>query len=365
MREVIVITGSSGLIGSRTARRLAPDHDVVGLDTKPPSSAGVLREHVPVDLTRQESVEAALGQVRRTCGERIASVLHLAAYYDFSGEPSPLYEEVTVNGTSRLLEGLARQGLRVEQFLFSSSMLVHAPCAKGERIDESSPLLPRWDYPRSKVDTEQLLRARHGALPLAILRIAGVYDDRCHSIPIAHQLQRLFERQLTSRFFPGDLSHGQAFVHLEDLVDAFAALVERRASLPSELTLLIGEPETASYDELQRRLGALLHGEEVRTHRIPKTLAKAGAWVQDHLPGRTAFIKPWMIDLADDHYELDVSRARALLGWEARRRLLGTLPQMVEALQADPPGFYRENKLQPPRWLERALVRPRERAPAR
>src|SRR5262245_16560705 len=28
------------------------------------------------------------------------------------------------------------------------------------------------------------------------------------------------------------------------------------------------------------------------------------------------FIKPWMIDLADDHYELEISRDRALLDWD-------------------------------------------------
>ena len=34
------------------------------------------------------------------------AVVHLAAYYDFSGEPSDLYERVTVQGTLRLLNGL-------------------------------------------------------------------------------------------------------------------------------------------------------------------------------------------------------------------------------------------------------------------
>ena len=50
-------------------------------------------------------------------------------------------------------------------------------------------------------------------------RIAGVYDDQCHSIPLANQMQRIFERTLTSRVFPGDVSRGQAFLHLDDLKD--------------------------------------------------------------------------------------------------------------------------------------------------
>jgi nucleoside-diphosphate-sugar epimerase len=49
-----------------------------------------------------------------------------------------------------------------------------------------------------------------------------------------------------------------------------------------------------------------------------------------------------MIALADDHYALDISRARTLLGWEPRHSLRETLPKMITALKADPPGWYRK-----------------------
>jgi nucleoside-diphosphate-sugar epimerase len=351
-RETVIVTGSSGLIGSPTVKRLAEKFRVVGFDKEggkrhPPAVA----ECVCVDLTSDQSMQGALERVRVGYGDRIASVIHLAAYYDFSGEPSPLYDEITVRGTGRLLRGL--RGFQVGQFVFSSSMLVHAPCQPGQRINEDWPLEPKWDYPKSKVKTEELIREQHGSIPVAILRIAGVYDDHCHSIPLAHQIQRIYERRLTSRVFPGDPSHGQAFVHLDDLLDAFSRLVQRRAELPPELTLLIGEPETLGYEELQQEFGRLIHGEPWETKPIPKTLAEAGAWLQDHLPfTEEPFIKPWMIELADDHYALDISRARTLLGWQPRLSLRETLPKMVAALKADPPGWYRANKLEPPSWLE-------------
>src|SRR5437867_8798526 len=75
------------------------------------------------------------------------------------------------------------------------------------------------------------------------------------------------------------------------------------------------------------------------TQSIPKALAKTGAWLDDHVPGAEAFIKPWMIDLADDHYALDISRARTALGWEPTQSLRDTLPRMVSALKADPLRF--------------------------
>lgn len=298
--DVVLITGSSGLIGAAAVVRFAAEYRVIGFDREgaphPPAKA----ECVCVDLTSDESVRAGMECVRYAHGDRIAAVIHLAAYYDFSGEPNPLYDELTVRGTERLLRHLAN--FQVGQFVFSSTMLVvHAPSLPGEPITEDSPLAANWAYPESKIKTEALLCAERGAFAVALLRLAGVYDDRCHSIPLAHQIQRIYERTLTSRVFPGDLSHGQAFVPVDDVVDALWLTVEKRTTLPPETVLLVGEEETLSYDELQPSIARLVHGEDWETSAMPEELAKAAAWLQDQIPGQEPFIKPWMIDRADDH----------------------------------------------------------------
>lgn len=353
LRESILVTGSSGLIGTAVCHRLARKFNVIGFDRagdpEPPPTA----ECVCVDLTSDKSVQRGFERVRYGYGDRIASVVHLAAYYNFSGEPSDLYEEITVQGTERLLRELQR--FQVGQFIFSSTMLVHAPVEPDKSINEDSPIEPKWDYPKSKVETEKLIRHKRGDIPVLLLRIAGVYDDRGHSIPLAHQIQRISERKLTGKVFPGDTGRGQSFVHLDDLVDAIEMAVERRPQLPPELALLVGEAETLSFDELQRQFGRLIHNEAWETRHISKTLAKTGAWFQDHMPfGEEPFIKPWMVDLADDHYALDISRARERLGWVPKHALRETLPKMVEALKADPAKFYKQNKLgEPPATVEK------------
>ncbi len=354
-KGTILITGSSGRLGYPLAKRLADSYNVVGFDRRAPSHPPPSTECLYVDLTIEESVRGGLQAIRELHGNHIVSVIHLAAYYDFSGAPSPLYNEITVRGTERLLRLL--QDFEVEQFIFSSTDLIHSPSKSGQRINEDSPIEPKWPYPESKVATEKVIRDGHGKIPAVMLRIAGVYDDLCDSIPLAQQIQRIYERDITAYIFPGDVSAGkQAFVHNDDVLDSILSAIGRRKTLPPEVTLLIGEPESPSYDELQIAFGHLIHNEKWKTRSIPAGLAKIGALVQDALPlGRPAFIKSWMIDLADDNVELDITRARNLLGWHPKRSLRDTLPKMVAMLKGDPFAWYRENGLKPPLWL-RELV---------
>jgi nucleoside-diphosphate-sugar epimerase len=360
-RGIILVTGSSGYLGYAVARRLSETFAVVGFDRRAPSHPPPTADCLYVDLTSEPSLRRGLHAVRDVHGNRLASVIHLAAYYDFSGTPSPLYEKVTVRGTERLLRLLQEMEFSVEQFVFSSTMLVHAPTVPGKPINEDWPLQPKWAYPQSKVRTEQVIQNERGQIPLVILRIAGVYDNIGHSAPLPRQIQRIFERDPAAYVFPGNLDHGQAFVHLSDVVNMYVRLVEQRAVLSSDVILEVGEPETLGYGDLQRLLGRLIHGEDWKTRRISKRVAKVGAWVLETLPfGRKSFIKPWMIGVADDHFELDISRARALVGWEPQHRLRDALPKIVTALKADPWAWYRENELEMPAWLVDLTPEPAE-----
>ena len=374
---IIIVTGSNGRIGEAVMRRLAGRFtDVVGFDRKAPKPPPPGCVYIPVEITSEESVREGLRTIREHHGAHVASVIHLAAYYDFFGKPSTKYEEITVQGTGRLLCGLRELDFQVEQFIFSSTMLVHRPGEPGEFITEDSPIEATWAYPASKVQTEQIIHDERGGIPAVLLRISGVYDDGGHSIPLAHQIQRIYERDLTSRVYSGSTAHGQSFLHMDDLVDAIEKVVDRRTQLPPEIPILLGEPEALSYDELQHTIARLIHGKSGETIEIPialAPLAKAGAWALDQIPGQESFVKPWMIDRANDHYALDITRARTLLEWQPKRSLRETLPKMVAAMKADPVGWYRENDLELSSELEKtagtsesaaAALPPKERPPA-
>jgi nucleoside-diphosphate-sugar epimerase len=361
----VLVTGSSGLLGSRICADLARDHEVVGFDLHPPEVPGPSTPSLflECDLTDDDSVHQRLEVLRERRHDRLASVVHLAAYYDFSGEPSPLYDQLTVGGTRRLLRGL--QDFRVEQFMFSSSLLVMRAAEEGEVLTESSPVQAEWDYPQSKLEAEQAIRQERGAIPAVILRVAGVYDEDGHSVPIGQQLARIYERQFESHFFPGDLDHGQSFVHVDDVVSCVRAVVEHRDRLGEHELFLVGERDVLSYGELQDELGKALHGKEWTTIRIPAPLAKAGAWLKGKAPGADPFIKPWMIDLADAHLPVSPERARERLGWEPRHSLRSTLPEMAHRMLADPAAWYRENGIEPPDDLDERAARTARQAAGR
>jgi nucleoside-diphosphate-sugar epimerase len=343
-KEIIIVTGSSGRIGSSVVKRLGEKYKIVGFELLKALYASSNEELVPVDLTSDESVAQAFAHIKYFYGNKIAAVIHLAAYYSFDQKHSPLYDKVTVQGTERLLKALKE--FEVGQFIFSSTMLVYAPCPPGHPMNEDWPVQPKWDYPLSKVHTEKAIHELRGKTPTVILRIAGVYDDRCHSIPISHQIQRIYEKQLESRLFSGNIHHGAAFLHMDDLVSAIEKAVDMRAQLPPELVLLVGEDKTMSYDQMQRRISQLLFNKEFTTYRVPKWLAKIGAWVQGLIPFvKKPFIKPWMIDLADDHYELDISRAKKTLGWQPNHFVGDSLATMIDGLKANPAQWYKDNQL--------------------
>ncbi|WP_206185486.1 NAD-dependent epimerase/dehydratase family protein [Sphingosinicella sp. CPCC 101087] len=357
-KPLVLITGAAGNLGRSIAGVLADSYEIVGLDIKGETDFPLYE----VDLTSGDSIREALAKISERFGWRIASVIHLAAYFDFTGEDHPLYRKLNVEGTRQLIQAL--RDFEVEQFVHASTMLVHAPGRPGERIDEDWPIDPRWAYPRSKAEAEGAIREEAAGIPYVILRLAGVYDEAGAVPTLSQQIARIYERDFESYFYSGSTDVGQSMLHREDMLDAFRRTVDRRAELPARTDLLIGEPEAVGYDALQDEIGALIHGrEDWPTIRLPKSIAAAGAWAQEKLEpvvpdaidkGEPPFVKPFMVRMADDHYALDVSRARQLLDWVPGHRLETSLPGLVESLKRDPVGWYKRNGVTPPEWLEEA-----------
>ncbi|WP_121666546.1 NAD-dependent epimerase/dehydratase family protein [Mesonia aquimarina] len=340
-KEVIIITGSSGLIGFSLIKKLAPKYRVIGLDRVGPPYPPLEAECVNFNIKDEKAIDHAMERIRYGYGSKIASVIHLAAFYNFNTKNSPAYEEINLKGTRNLLNQL--KDFEVDQFIYSSSNLIYKPTKPGKKITENSPMETNWGYPDSKLHTEKMIKEHNEGLKTVFLRIAGVYNDYGHSIPITQQIKRIYEKDLKSHLYSGNPSHGDVFIHLEDLLEAIEKTVDRRKDLPDDLAINIGEPATPSYQDLQDKIGELLFDEKWETQQIPSEIAKAGAWALDLVSD--PFIKPWMIDRADDHYELDISRAKKYLDWTPSHSVMKTLPTIIKNLKGNPNKWFKKNNL--------------------
>ncbi len=155
-------------------------------------------------------------------------------------------------------------------------------------------------------------------------------------------------------------------LHKDEMIDAFRRTVQRRAELPPQTAMLIGEAEAISYETLQDQLGRPIHGEtEWTTLSVPEPAAKLGAAIEEKLEplvpdaldqGEKPFIRPFMVEMADDHYALDTSRARELLGWAPKLRLAQVLPALVASLKKDPATWYERHGIAAPAWVQTAAA---------
>ena len=94
-KRIVLITGCNGRIGSVVMERLTGHFsDVVGFDRNAPAPPPPNCVRIPVDIASDDSVREGLRILREHHGTRIAAVVHLAAYYDFLGKPSPKYDAI-------------------------------------------------------------------------------------------------------------------------------------------------------------------------------------------------------------------------------------------------------------------------------
>lgn len=79
-KPLILITGSEGRIGTAIAAESGDKFTVLGFEQECDTEV----ECIGVDISSDAAVSRAFQQLRKDYGQRIASVIHLAAFYDFS-----------------------------------------------------------------------------------------------------------------------------------------------------------------------------------------------------------------------------------------------------------------------------------------
>ena len=165
----ILVTGSSGHVGSAVAARLSAQARVIGLDLRPGPHTTRLG-----DIADEQLV----GELIRGT----AAVVHTAALHvpDLGRAGAEEFRRVNVEATRGLLEAAASAG--VTRFVLLSTTSVYGcssrPGPPATWADEDLQPVPEDEYDRTKLQAEALAReAADARLSTVILRLARCFPE--------------------------------------------------------------------------------------------------------------------------------------------------------------------------------------------
>jgi nucleoside-diphosphate-sugar epimerase len=231
------VTGATGFVGSRLARKLRERGDDVVCLVRNPAKAGDLEaagcQVVQGDLSDQAAIRRAL--------EGCDAVFHLAADYRVGVHPSqhPKMRDTNVGGTTRVLDAAIDAG--IPRIVYVSTIAAFGN-THGQTVDESY----RHDggsytsnYEQTKVEAHRIAEERIAAgAPIVIVQPGGIYGPGDHSA-VGAQIEQAAAGKLPGVAFK-DL--GLNMVHVDDVVDGILAAHDQ--GKPGEAYVLGGEQTT-------------------------------------------------------------------------------------------------------------------------
>lgn len=235
-RPAVLITGSTGFIGTRLAGELARRGTPVRALVRAGSDLGGLGDPRIQPVTGDVLEPASLRRAAAGCRE----VYHLAAHARTWARDPAIFRRVNVEGTRHLLEAASRAGVR--RVVVASSIVTLGDTPPGTVGDEgthrSRP--PLTEYEASKLEAEQeALRASRDGLEVVVVNPTRVYGPGKWTE--GNSVSRLLDLYTRGRL-PFLLAGGRAvgnYVYVEDLVAGLLAAMER--GRPAERYILGGE----------------------------------------------------------------------------------------------------------------------------
>jgi UDP-glucuronate 4-epimerase len=306
----ILVTGGAGFIGSHLVERLLVDgHQVVILDDfndfydpriKHGNIAGIADQVAiyRVDLRDAQGVRGVFH------AERFDAVVHLAARAGVrpSIAQPQLYYDANVNGTLHLLE--AARAVEIERFIFASSSSVYG-LAKTAPFREDLHLTQTISpYAATKIAGEFLCSTYSHLYKMRVvaLRFFTVYGARQRPDLAIHKFtNRICHDQPIDQF--GDGTTRRDYTYIDDIIQGVVASLAYQGPLFDIFNL--GESETVQLRDLIAALEEAL-GRKAKINYLPE--------------------QPGDVPLTC----ADISKARALLGYQPTTPLRVGLPRFVE-----------------------------------
>lgn len=292
----ILVTGSTGFIGSGVVRRLSQDpmFSVSAMARRNLQQPEGIRQILVPDLAHSSLADILIGI---DVVVHAAACAHLKSFND--KELIEKYQTVNVQATLRLAEQAAADGVR--RFIFISSIGVNGGQTFGNPYTEDDEVHPVDHYAASKLEAERGLAAIGAAtgMEIVILRAPLVYGRGAPG-----NFGRLLAIARRGIWLPlGAVHNRRTVISLNNLVDLIT-LCTRHPAAANEV-FLVGDAEDISTSTLLHLIAQAL-GKKARLLPISPSILRYFALI---------FGKSNLVDKICGDLQADTTKVRRLLGW--------------------------------------------------
>ena len=316
--RTVLVTGASGMLGSRVALTLLSRGHQVKLFQR--SDGAAVRESLDEQGRRRLSQYRGSVTDRRavaTALNGVDAVIHLAAKVSVTG-PWEEFVQTNVRGTQVLLESARRAGIRDVVYVSSPSVAHTGSSFMGQGTAEADPQHARGSYARSKAWAERLALEKDAEdFRVGVIRPHLVWGPGDTQL-----VERILER--SARGGVPLLDAGAALIdstYVDNAAEAIVACLERLDHVQGKpLVVTNGEPRTVA--ELMTRM-CQAAGVPAPARQVPASAAKLAGrvieWMWARRPGEdeppmTQFLAE---QLSTAHW-FDQRETRQLLKWTPR-----------------------------------------------
>jgi UDP-glucuronate 4-epimerase len=266
MKEVVLITGVAGFIGSHLVEQLLNlGYQVVGLDNFDDFYPPAIKWNNIRFLQKRDAFELKQGDIRDISlltqifsEHNVGVVVHLAARPGVrpSLEQSLLYQDINIGGTINLLEASRVYG--VKRFLFASSSSVYGLSSYAPFSEESKVDYPISPYAASKAAAELFCRTYSHlySLSTVVLRLFTVYGPRQRPEMAIHRFVRMIDQGEEVTLF-GDGTANRDYTYIDDIIAGFEAALKLQGETFDIFNLGVGKAVDLLYliDLIEESLG--------------------------------------------------------------------------------------------------------------
>ncbi|MDQ3458147.1 MAG: NAD(P)-dependent oxidoreductase [Deinococcota bacterium] len=299
----VLVTGSSGFIGSHLLERLlAEGHTALGLDHKPPVNPAHEAHVERCDLLERAGLTYLVSAFAPE------AVIHLAARTDLDEKVNIGGYAANTVGVENLLAAI-RETPAVRRALFTSSQLV---CGVGYLPRHDQDYAPSTLYGESKVLTEKLVRGSDGAgREWCLLRPTTVWGPGM----LPHYQKFLGMIQRGGYFHVGRRPLYKSYGYVGNIVYQYQRMLAAPAEEIQRRVFYLADYEPLSLrawaDAFQREFGA----KPIKTY--PETLVRAAARMGDAINalGYSSFpFNSFRLNNVLTEYTFDLSDTEAVCG---------------------------------------------------